>query len=85
VTVTKTSAGVFVNGGSKVVIADVMASNGVIHVVDTVLMPPSLRAPMKSAATIRPAAATNTDWFAGGFTGTYLEANVNQMQHSSGL
>ncbi len=32
---------VFVNGGSKVVAADVAASNGVIHVIDNVLFPPS--------------------------------------------
>lgn len=37
--VTKGEAGVFVNG-AKVTQADVMASNGVIHVVDKVLMPP---------------------------------------------
>ncbi len=38
--VTKNSAGVFVNGAS-VVQADIMASNGVIHVINTVLMPPA--------------------------------------------
>ena len=38
--VTKNSSGVFVNGAA-VVQADVMASNGVIHVINTVLMPPS--------------------------------------------
>jgi uncharacterized surface protein with fasciclin (FAS1) repeats len=32
---------VFINGGSKVVAADVAASNGVIHVIDNVLFPPS--------------------------------------------
>lgn len=37
--VTKNAAGVFVNGAS-VVQADVMARNGVIHVINTVLMPP---------------------------------------------
>ncbi len=38
--ITKSSTGVFVNG-AKVIQADVNASNGVIHVVNTVLMPPS--------------------------------------------
>ncbi len=38
--VTKNSAGVFINGAT-VVQADVNASNGVIHVINTVLMPPS--------------------------------------------
>lgn len=38
--ITKSDAGVFVNG-AKVTQADVMASNGVIHVIDKVLMPPA--------------------------------------------
>ncbi len=38
--VTKNASGVFVNG-SKVIQADVMASNGVIHVINSVLMPAS--------------------------------------------
>ena len=29
------------NGSSRVIVADVKASNGVIHAVDTVLVPPS--------------------------------------------
>lgn len=39
--VTKTSKGVVIDN-SKVVAADVKASNGVIHVIDTVLLPPDL-------------------------------------------
>jgi uncharacterized surface protein with fasciclin (FAS1) repeats len=35
---------VVLNGASTVVATDVMASNGVIHVIDTVLLPPSLTA-----------------------------------------
>ena len=31
------------NGTSKVIVADVKASNGVIHAIDTVIVPPSLR------------------------------------------
>lgn len=38
--VSKKASGVFVNGAS-VISADIMASNGVIHVINTVLMPPS--------------------------------------------
>jgi predicted GTPase len=34
---------VYVNGGAQVIAADVLASNGVVHVIDQVLMPPSLR------------------------------------------
>ena len=33
-------------GGAQVVTADIVASNGVIHVIDTVLMPPTATAPM---------------------------------------
>jgi uncharacterized surface protein with fasciclin (FAS1) repeats len=39
--VTKSNKGVVIDG-SKVVAADVKASNGVIHVIDTVLIPPDL-------------------------------------------
>ncbi|MBG6236958.1 putative surface protein with fasciclin (FAS1) repeats [Pedobacter sp. CAN_A7] len=38
--VTKNTSGVFVNG-ANVIQADIMASNGVIHVINTVLMPPT--------------------------------------------
>ncbi len=41
VKVTKTSKNVIIDN-SKVVVADVKASNGVIHVIDTVLLPPDL-------------------------------------------
>jgi len=37
----KGSAGVFINGNSKVVTADVPAANGVIHAIDRVLLPPT--------------------------------------------
>lgn len=39
--VTKNGSGVFVNGSAKVTTADVKASNGVVHVINKVLMPPS--------------------------------------------
>jgi uncharacterized surface protein with fasciclin (FAS1) repeats len=35
-----TEDGVHLNGASKVVTTDIVCSNGVIHVIDTVLMPP---------------------------------------------
>ena len=38
---TKNASGVSINGGTRVVTADVAASNGTIHAIDNVLMPPS--------------------------------------------
>jgi len=38
---TKNATGVSINGGTRVVTADVAASNGTIHAIDNVLMPPS--------------------------------------------
>ncbi|GAB2793236.1 putative surface protein with fasciclin (FAS1) repeats [Hymenobacter luteus] len=38
---TKNSTGVFINGNTRVVTADVDASNGTIHAIDNVLMPPT--------------------------------------------
>ncbi|SDY33348.1 fasciclin domain-containing protein [Hymenobacter psychrophilus] len=38
---TKNANGVFINGLTKVVVADVDASNGTIHAIDNVLMPPT--------------------------------------------
>jgi transforming growth factor-beta-induced protein len=37
----KNSNGVFINGNSKVTTADIQGSNGVVHVIDRTLMPPS--------------------------------------------
>jgi transforming growth factor-beta-induced protein len=37
----KGAAGVFINGTSKVTTADITASNGVVHVIDRTLLPPS--------------------------------------------
>lgn len=42
--VTLNASGAFING-AKVVIPDVLACNGVIHVIDTVLIPPTLSSP----------------------------------------
>merc|ERR1712032_1648116 len=41
VLVTSSSAGVTINGDSKVIKADIAATNGVVHIIDTVLMPPA--------------------------------------------
>merc|ERR1712032_474286 len=41
VLVTSSSAGVLINGNSKVIAADIAATNGVVHIIDTVLMPPT--------------------------------------------
>ncbi|MEQ1565541.1 MAG: fasciclin domain-containing protein [Myxococcota bacterium] len=37
-----TSAGVVVNGSSNVVVADIKTTNGIVHVVDGVLLPPTV-------------------------------------------
>ena len=39
--ISKTNGNVYINGNTKVVIADVMAANGVIHAIDMVLMFPT--------------------------------------------
>lgn len=52
---TKNSTGVFINGSTKVITADVDASNGTIHAIDNVLMPPT-----QTIAGIVAARAANT-------------------------
>ena len=37
-----TSSGVWINGSSQVVVADIKTTNGVVHVVDAVMLPPSI-------------------------------------------
>jgi len=37
------SGSIFLNGGSKVIKANVMATNGVVHVINGVLIPPSVK------------------------------------------
>ena len=44
VTITVTNGGVFLNDNVKVIITDVVASNGIIHVIDGVLQPPAEQA-----------------------------------------
>ena len=45
ISVAVAASGVTLNGNAKVTTADVEASNGVIHLIDTVLLPPSLLPP----------------------------------------
>ncbi|MFN9914123.1 MAG: fasciclin domain-containing protein, partial [Pirellulaceae bacterium] len=40
-TISLKDGSVFLNGNSKVVKTDIVGSNGVIHVIDTVIMPPA--------------------------------------------
>merc|ERR1712032_1090877 len=49
VLVRSSSAGVIINGKSKVIAADIAATNGVVHIIDTVLMPP---APAKATTAV---------------------------------
>jgi len=63
-------AGVTLNGSTNVTATDIMASNGVIHVIDSVLLPPNLTIAPAAAATpapapAAPAAATPADTMAG--------------------
>jgi transforming growth factor-beta-induced protein len=40
--ITADETGVMINGAASVVTADIVASNGIIHVIDSVLLPPSI-------------------------------------------
>jgi uncharacterized surface protein with fasciclin (FAS1) repeats len=56
---------VMLNNSANVIQADVAAKNGVVHVVDTVLIPPSMKAPAKAPAkahakAVKKAAAKHT-------------------------
>jgi transforming growth factor-beta-induced protein len=52
ITVTTEGSNVLLNGSAKVLEADKMASNAVIHIIDTVLMPPTEPAPLKNIVEI---------------------------------
>jgi uncharacterized surface protein with fasciclin (FAS1) repeats len=41
ITINVSEAGVSINGGAKVTMADIETSNGVVHVIDAVLLPPT--------------------------------------------
>ncbi len=43
ISISKTDDGVFINGDVKVTTANIKASNGVVHLIDQVLLPPSLQ------------------------------------------
>ena len=43
-TITKDAKGVMINGLAKVITADVLSSNGVVHIIDKVLLPPAVPA-----------------------------------------
>jgi uncharacterized surface protein with fasciclin (FAS1) repeats len=58
VTIELVEGGVVLNGSVKVTATDVMASNGVIHVIDAVLLPPSLAAETRTIPEIAAEAGT---------------------------
>merc|ERR1712151_1380225 len=63
VLVRSSSAGVTINGNSKVIAADIAATNGVVHIIDTVLMPPTptTTTPRPTTTSFRPVLAIITD------------------------
>jgi len=56
--VEKHFSGVYINRKAKVTTADVAASNGVVHIINTVLVPPSVSAPKTSKNIVQLAAGT---------------------------
>ncbi|MEM8559195.1 MAG: fasciclin domain-containing protein [Bacteroidota bacterium] len=70
-TVSITDAGVMING-AKVARADVMASNGVVHVIDGVLLPPTDGEPMAGDADTMPETSMG-----GGTSATIVDLAVN--------
>ena len=47
-TITKSAKGVYVNGQSQVTNADIMASNGVVHIINHVLLFPGFMPPVQA-------------------------------------
>jgi uncharacterized surface protein with fasciclin (FAS1) repeats len=66
---------VILNGNSTVTATDIGASNGVIHVIDTVILPPSLTAPAPAVAPV-PADANVYTVKPGDFLGRIARNNV---------
>merc|ERR1712151_588980 len=62
--ITSSAAGVVINGNSKVTTADNAASNGVVHIIDTVLIPKAATTTTESVAAVQDAASLphNTSW-----------------------
>jgi uncharacterized surface protein with fasciclin (FAS1) repeats len=56
------SGKIVLNGTARVVVPDVKASNGVIHAIDTVLVPPSLSQPPAPTQSIVQIASANPDF-----------------------
>jgi uncharacterized surface protein with fasciclin (FAS1) repeats len=50
ISIATVNGSVVLNGASKVVTTDIMASNGIIHVIDSVLLPPSITSAMAAPA-----------------------------------
>jgi len=44
VEITKSAQGIYVNNNSHVTVADIYATNGAVHLIDIVLIPPALAA-----------------------------------------
>ena len=66
ITIEVTDSGVVLNGVVNVIMTDIMATNGVIHVIDMVLLPPSMggnaEADMVELVTIAEVASTSPDF-----------------------
>ncbi len=58
ITATKKSGNIFINGNAKVVLADVLATNGVVHAVDNVLVPSFLNNDLVAVAASQPRFST---------------------------
>ena len=49
ITVSVSDLGVKINDASAVITPDIIASNGIIHVIDTVLLPPAFASPAETS------------------------------------
>ena len=65
---------VYLNGSTQVVTPDVLATNGVIHVIDQVLLPPAAQASPAASASMAPAGDIVATAKAAGTFGTLLKA-----------